>query len=77
VVARHEDHLAPGAQARADRPEHRLGRLHRPPRPALEQLDDVPQQNQAVDAVERTDQGFERLRRAQDVTLQARAEMHV
>jgi hypothetical protein len=77
VVARHDDRLAPRAQARPDGAQHGLGHLHRLRRAAFEQLDDVAEQHEAIDARERLEQGLERPRAAQHVALQARAEVEV
>ena len=77
VVAGHEDRLAPGAEARADRPQHGLGDLHRAARAALEQLDDVAEEHEPVDAVERAQERVERGVDAQHVAAQARAEVQV
>ena len=77
MVARDEDHLAVRAHALADRVQDRLGDRHRLRRPALHQLDGVAEQDEAVDVVERAEQRRERLRVAQDVALEARAEVQV
>ncbi len=77
MVARDEDHLAVRADALADRVQDRLGDRHRLRRPALHQLDGVAEQDEAVDVVERAQQRGERLRVAQDVALEARAEVQV
>ena len=77
VVAGHDDHLALAAQPRAERAQHRLGDLHRLARAPLRQLDDVAEQHQALDAVERGQQRVERLGAAQDVVAQAGAEVQV
>jgi hypothetical protein len=49
VVAGHEHDLA----VAGERPQHRLGGLHRLDRPSLGQLDDVAEQDEPVGAVQR------------------------
>jgi hypothetical protein len=77
MVAGHEDHLSSLAEARSDRPQYGLGHVHRLLRAALQQLDNIPQQNQPLDTLERTEQRLERLGAAQHIALQARAEMEI
>ena len=77
MIAGDEDHLAVRADALADRVQDRLGDRHRLRRAALQQLDGVAEQDEAVDVVERAEQRRERLRVAQDVALEARAEVQV
>ena len=77
VVARHDDHLGRAAEPRAERPQHRLGDVHRLARAPLEQLDDVAQQHEALDAVQRGEQRLERLGAAQHVAPQTGAEVQV
>ena len=77
MVARHEDDLAVGPQARSDRAQHRLGDGPHVARTDLEQLDDVPEEHQPVDAVQRVQERRQRLGTAQDVAAQPRAEVEV
>jgi len=77
MVARHEDHLSSLTEARSDRPQYRLGHLHRLLRAALQQLDHIPQQHQPLDTLERAEERLERLGAAQHIALQARAEMEI
>jgi hypothetical protein len=77
VIAGHDDHLALGAQPLAERLQDRLGDLHRLLGTALEQLDDVAEQDQSIDFVERAEQGLERLGAAKHVAPQAGAEMEI
>ena len=77
VVARHDDDLGRAAEPRPERAQDRLGDLHGLARAPLEQLDDVAQQHEALDAVQRVEQGLERLGAAQDVAPQAGAEVQV
>ena len=64
-------------EPRAERAQHRLGDLHRLARAPLQQLDDVAEQHQALDAVQRGEQRLERLGAAQDVAPEAGAEVQV
>ena len=54
-------------EPRPERAQHRLGDVHRLARAALQQLHDVAEQHQPLDAVERGEQRLERLGAAQDV----------
>ena len=60
VVARHEDDLALGAHARADRAQHRPRERGRVAAAPGQQLDDVAEQHEPVDVVERGEQRRER-----------------
>jgi hypothetical protein len=77
VVPRYEDRLAARTEPLADRPQDRLRRLHRPLWAPLEQLHDIAEQHEAVDALERGKQPFTRLDHQQHVVAQSRAEMQV
>ena len=61
----------------AERAQHRLGDVHGLARAALQQLDDVAEQHQPLDAVQRGEQRLERLGAAQDVAPEAGAEVQV
>ncbi len=77
MVARHEDDLAAGSQPRPDRPQHRRRDGPHLAGADLEQLDDVAQEHEPVDAVQRVQERGQRLGAAQDVTAQPRAEVEV
>jgi hypothetical protein len=77
VVARHHDHLPPAPELCADRPQNRLGDLRHPLRVTLEQLDDVAEQDQPVDALERLEEGGERAGAAKHVPPEPSAEMQI
>ncbi len=65
------------AEAGADRAQDRVGDLQRGGGASLHQLDDVAEQHEAVDVVERVEQPFERLGATEDVVFEPAAEMEV
>jgi hypothetical protein len=77
VVARHEDRFPSATEPRADRPQDGLGGRHRLHRSPFQKFDDVAEQHQPLDAVERVEQRLERLRVAQHIAPQAGAEMKI
>ena len=77
VVARDDEDLGLAPEPRAERAQHRLGDVHRLARAPLQQLDDVAEQHQALDAVQRGEQRLERLGAAQDVAPETGAEVQV
>ncbi len=74
MVAGHEDDFG---DASAECAEHRLGRRERTLGAGLGELEDVAQQHQAIDPVDRAEEQFERRALAQHVAPQARAEVQV
>ena len=64
-------------EPRAERAQHRLGDVHRLARAPLQQLHDVAEQHQPLDAVERGEQRLERLGAAQDVAAETGAEVQI
>jgi hypothetical protein len=77
VVSWHDDHLGSAAEVGADRTQHRLRDLYRPPGTSLEKLEYVTEQHQPLDAVESTKEGITRHGAPQHVTAQPGAEMEV
>jgi hypothetical protein len=77
MVARHEDDLASGPEPVSERPQHRLGDLHRVLVMPFGQLDDVTQQDQPVDCLERVKQSRQYVRPCEDGVRKTIAEMEV
>ena len=77
VVARHDDDLRRAPEPGAERAQHRLGDVHGLARAPLQQLHDVAQQHQPLDAVQRGEQRLQRLGAAQDVAPEPGAEVQI
>ena len=77
MVSGDDDDLAVRSHRLADRPQHRFGDRHRLLRAPLHQLDDVAEEDQPVDALERGEQALERRGSAQHVVLEPRAEVQI
>ena len=77
VVARHDDDLRRAPEPGAERAQDRLGDVHGLARAPLQQLHDVAQQHQPLDAVQRGEQRLQRLGATQDVAAEPGAEVQI
>ena len=77
VVSRDQDHLIPWAKRLPDLAQDGLGRVQHLVHRALPELEHVPEQYEALEALKRLQQRRSRSGLSQDVAFSSRAEMQV